>query len=306
MVVDSQHLTRIQQQQNRTTVCQVVFADVEKYSMRRTLTQTTVIDAFSECLATALENTSKEYTSYAQKRDVNFSTDIIKIPTGDGAAIVFSFDGLHDVHLFFARNLLELIHTRNASQPCAKFDEQGWCNCHESFNLAIGVSEGKAIVFEDINGRYNIAGSTVNIAARVMGLADSNQILFSEDAYKQIIDMVDDPYLVDHFVEFRDATVKHETKLNVFQYVDSGADYINSNPPQELALKAKAVEAMRKLSKLGFPVPPMDDPAFDHKQKAAFVDGLSALVENVAKVLSPALPKLPANTSDLANDVDDT
>ena len=36
--------------------------------------------------------------------------------TGDGAGIVFTFDGLNDVHLFFARTLLRLIHEMNCKK----------------------------------------------------------------------------------------------------------------------------------------------------------------------------------------------
>ena len=98
----SQHLTDIMAQHNQIANMQVVFVDVEKYSKRRTLTQIQVVDALTHCLKAALAGISEKYVEYAQANSLNFKTDIIRLPTGDGAAIVFTFDGLHDIHLEFA------------------------------------------------------------------------------------------------------------------------------------------------------------------------------------------------------------
>jgi class 3 adenylate cyclase len=199
----SKHLERIMTNQNRVSNLQVVFADIEKYSKRRTITQTEVIDRFTTCLGNAITATSQEYIKYTQTNDINLQKDIIRLPTGDGAAIVFSFDGLHNIHLFFAMHLLKEIHDLNEKTPCPKYDDQGWCNCHANLGVRIGVSEGRGVIYKDVNGNYNVAGGVINFASRVMGLADRGQIMFTEEAYRQIIDMVDDPNLVDRFTEFK-------------------------------------------------------------------------------------------------------
>ena len=106
----SEHLNQIMSKHNRIANLQVVFVDIEKYSKRRTITQTEVIDRFTEILLQALVKTSKEYVQYAQANGVNFKTDIITIPTGDGAAIVFAFDRLHpftfSLREFFLRRFM--------------------------------------------------------------------------------------------------------------------------------------------------------------------------------------------------------
>jgi hypothetical protein len=240
---------------NRIANMQVVFVDVEKYSRRRTLTQIQVIDALTECFKKALAAVSQSYIGYAQANSLNFQTDIIKLPTGDGAAIIFTFDGLHDVHLSFAKQLLQAVYQFNGQHPCEKFALEGWCNCHANFNICIGLSEGKGIVFKDLNGSFNVAGGVINMAGRMMSIADRNQIVFTEEGYRQIVDMVDDPGLGDHFVQFADAKIKHGLKLNVYQYVDESLPFLNSRPPEDLLLSRMAAGTLKKMRATGFNLP---------------------------------------------------
>jgi hypothetical protein len=166
MMTDSRHLSDIMAKQNRIATLQVVFFDVEKYSRRRTAAQIDVVDAMTKSLNSALIAISQKYVHYAQDNTLNFNTDIIKLPTGDGAAVIFSFDGLYDVHLDFAKSLLNAAHELNSSNPCDTFANEGWCNCHPNFNLTVGISEGKGIVYKDVNGGFNVAGGVINMAGQ--------------------------------------------------------------------------------------------------------------------------------------------
>lgn len=292
----SRHLSEIMDRHNRIATLQVVFTDVEKYSRRRTQSQIAVIDSLTKCMKQALSSVSKTYLEYAQSNNVNFQTDIISLPTGDGAATVFTFDGLHDVHLTFALALLESVHELQNSDPCAKFIEEGWCNCHPYFNLRIGLSEGKGIVFKDLRDQYNVAGSVVNMAARVMGLADRNQIMFTEEAHHQIVDMVDNPHLVDLFAEFRDIDLKHNLKINAYQYVDKNLKFLNVSAPEDLTLKNRAKTAMDKMRAAGFPMPPTDIPdgakSMLIEQMEKMADAFSQM-GGAAKAISAIKPALP-------------
>jgi len=260
MTQQSSHLSEIMEKHNRIANLQVVFTDIEKYSKRRTLTQISVIDALTTCMKEALAAVSKKYIEYSQANDLNFQADIISLPTGDGAATIFSFDGLHDIHLSFALSLLESAQGLREKEPCAKFQEEGWCNCHPYFNLRIGISEGKGIVFRDLRNEFNVAGGVVNMAARVMGLADRNQIMFTEEAYNQIVDMVDDPHLVDLFTEFAEVELKHNLKIKIYQFVDKSYPFLNTNPAEDLILKKRAKAVMDKMRAAGLPLPPTDLP----------------------------------------------
>ncbi len=203
----SRHLAEIVERHNRTCGAQVAFVDVVSYSKRRTLNQIAVIDALTQDLQAAIDAVAKMHLSYCQDNNLNFKTDVIRIPTGDGAAVVFSFDGLAAAHLDFAQELLRLAAVRRAGSACDYFDSNGWCNCHWYYNLRIGLSEGKVVVFEDVNGNFNVAGGTINLASRVMGLGDKNQIMLTSSAYEQVIDMTEDPTFLDRFVEFRDVEI---------------------------------------------------------------------------------------------------
>lgn len=251
----SEYLDEIFQKQNRVTNSAVVFVDVSSYSKRRTKTQTEVIDAFMACLQNALMEVGKKYLAFAQANNLNFSTDIIKIPTGDGAAIVFPFEGVHDIHLSFAKALLQTVHNHNSKLKCERFSEDGWCNCHSNFLLTIGISEGKTVLFRDLNENYNAAGNCINMAARVLDLADPGQILFTSEAYQHLIDMVDDPYLVDSFREYKNLRIKHNLRVSVYQYVDTKADFINNKPPEDAEFRQRFDELRQSMAGSGFGFP---------------------------------------------------
>jgi len=278
MITQSDHLDRIMTKHNRVANLQVTFVDIEKYSKRRSLTQIEVIDAFTTGFRNALNETAKHYIEYAQYNDLNFQNDIIVLPTGDGAAAVFSFDGLHDIHLHFAKMLLKEAHKIRQDSLCEKFSQQGWCHCHANFNLRVGLPEGKGTIYQDINGGYNMAGSVITLASRVMGLVDSNQIAFTEEAYRHIIDMVDDPYFIDRFVEFRDVRIKHGLKLSIYQFVDKDLEYLNSDPPSHLAFEKRASDAIKMVKASGFPMPDfeaLDD--IDREAQVQFMENFANL-----------------------------
>ena len=124
------------------------------------------------------------------------------------------------------------VDTVNSRATCEKFDEAHWCNCHENFNLRVGISEGRTVLYRDVNNNYNVAGFAINSAARVMGCVDANQIAFTAPAYTQIIDMVDEPSLDEHFREYANVRIKHDERTSIYQYFDDEAVGLNSGEPE--------------------------------------------------------------------------
>jgi hypothetical protein len=289
-------LTRIIEKQNRIANVCVVFVDIEKYSKRRTVNQIAVVDAFTSQLKTALLEISREYIDYAQANNVNFDTDIIKLPTGDGAEVIFPFEGLHDIHLRFARILLRHTDKNNRDSFCEKFVTQGWCNCHQNYNLAIGVSEGKAIIYTDINGGVNVAGAVVNMAARAMNQADRNQIMLTHEAYNQLIEMDDDPTLADSFQQY-EAEIKHGLKMQIYQYCDPRDTHVNSSPPRDLALARRSEQLVQALKRLGMPIP--DASHLQSLDKEKMMDGMEAFVNLLSD--GTGASSLPPSSSDETN-----
>lgn len=236
MQKESKHLNRILNQKNRTASVQIVFVDIVKYSKRRTQLQVAVIDRFTECVRMALDATAKQYIDYIQQNEVNFYADTIKVPTGDGVALGFSFDGLHRVHLDFSLNLLREVVAQGEKENCDKFAIDGWCNCHSIFGIRIGISDGKAVIYKDLNGSYNVAGNVINMAARIMAMGDAGTVLFTQEAYKQLIDMVDDPTLVDRFAGYCGIKIKHGEKIDVYQFLGETGAGVNPNISKDLEL----------------------------------------------------------------------
>lgn len=269
-------LDKILNEKNRATSLKVVFVDVIKYSKRRSLTQAQVVDAFMECLESARTETAKLYVKYSEDNKSSFKDDVIFLPTGDGAAICFPFEGLHDVHLSFAKEVLKSVGQHNAKFVCEKFAENSWCNCHANFNLRVGVADGRAILYKDINKNYNVAGTVINMAGRVMNLADDNQIIFTEEAYRELIDMVNDPVLDQNFKAFTNIKIKHDYKISVYQYIDSGLGCLNSAIPEKMELSQMADNAMEAMKTAGFPMPNLDASP-NSEQAMKLLKGLTAL-----------------------------
>lgn len=294
-MAESKHLNTIIEKHNQISTLYVVFVDVEKYSCRRTIAQIAVVDALTQCLKSALAEVSKQYIEYAQANGLNFETDVIRLPTGDGAAIIFPFEGLHNIHLECAKHILKFVHELNQKNPCDKFILDGWCNCHINFNLTIGVAEGKGIIYSDINDGYNVSGTVINMAARTMGKADRNQILFTEDAFSEIVEMDEDSQLVDKFAKY-EANIKHGEIINVYQFIDTSLDYLNSTPPFDLELSKKSRKILDTLSSAGIPIP--DANKFDKMDKALFLEQVEGMVA-VMTDMSQLKPKIKGKLGEI-------
>lgn len=215
MPPESKHLQKIITHHNQTATVQVVFCDIEKYSKRIRANQIAVISKLTAALKQDIEELKMIYAAYINTNDLNFDLDLIVIPTGDGVLAAFSFEGLHDIHLVFAKSLLAKLNPLEEKEPCPEFDQNGWCNCHDYINLRIGISEGKAIIYKDINERFNVAGGTVNLASRAMGLAQRNHIICTEYAYREIIE--NDIRMKSSFVEMPDQIIKHGETITVYR-----------------------------------------------------------------------------------------
>jgi hypothetical protein len=194
--------------------------------------------------------------------------------------------------LVFARELLKASHELREGTGCEVFAAEGWCNCHSHFNLRIGISEGRGIVYIDVNENYNVAGTPVNMASRVMTLADRNQILFTDDAYRQIIDMSTDISFLNHFVEFRNVGIKHGLRVTVYQYSAANEPSLNNAPPEQLLVSQRFDENLRRMESLGFSFP-----AQDKSNPKGMVDMLEMMTLGLEKALGPVLkPRVAANT----------
>ncbi|MGO9761034.1 MAG: SUMF1/EgtB/PvdO family nonheme iron enzyme [Solirubrobacteraceae bacterium] len=270
-----------------TRVCnmQIVFADIVAYSLRRTHQQIHTILAFTNCFKEALRRTASAYTDEMAERGVHLQRDIVTVPTGDGVGIGFPFD-LPGISLDFVDHLVATVDAHNKlGEPCPMFDYDGFCDCHDRFRLRIGISEGQTVLYRDLNGRINVAGNDVNLAARIMGLAGSNQVFLTNRAYQTVTELVRGRDK--QFRAYRAARVKHGVHLDVYQYANAelpGLD-VSVTPGLEAYLSEPATEPST-LSARDAPPPPDQD---------SDAQSTSEAVGEVLPALDPRVPMVEVN-----------
>jgi class 3 adenylate cyclase len=213
-------------------------------SLRSVASQRDVLGRFMTCLTAALDalsSLSTELGELVERDKADFYASIIKLPTGDGAAIAFPFDAVADLHLLFAKRLLEEVHRLNAKTPCPVFEREEWCDCHPNFHLRVGISAGgDCIIYKDINERWNVAGTVINLAARVMDLADGEQIIFTDKAHDKLTTIK--PALKSHFRPLERVRIKGGF-VSPHQYVGEDEPYIKRKPPTEVYLRGFPTKA---------------------------------------------------------------
>lgn len=99
---------------------------------------------------------------------------LIFVPTGDGICICLIGRSDYDAHVQLALVILERLARDNAAEGDAT----------RRFEVRIGIAENSDNIITDINGNANVAGSGVNLAARIMDVADGGQILVSVGVYE--------------------------------------------------------------------------------------------------------------------------
>ena len=129
-------------------VVHVLFLDIVGYSRRLTNEQQTLIDQLNQVV-----RSSEEF------QNAEAAGRLIKIPTGDGMALVFY---------------------KSPAQPveCA-LEISRALKTYPELRVRMGVHSGPVSAVTDLNDRTNAAGIGINIAQRVMDCGDAGHILLS-------------------------------------------------------------------------------------------------------------------------------
>jgi class 3 adenylate cyclase len=213
---------------------QVVFLDIEKYSQRKPNKQRPLLKTFMRIASETMAELAAAYPEGTERQE--FMDSVVKVMTGDGALRAFTASSVCDDYFAFAKSFIRRLHQHNTAdgKVCPIFEQKRYCDCHDMFYVRIGMSEGPGDVFIDDAGKYNIAGGTVNMAARIMDLGDGMHILMSDLAFRNLVDWEQKPDLeVQHRV-YRQARIKHGLHLDVYQYLPKIADGINVDQPAQL------------------------------------------------------------------------
>jgi len=179
-------------------IVHVLFLDIVGYSKRLTDEQQALIDQLNQLVR-----------SSAVFQKAEGADRLIKIPTGDGMALIFYNSPEQPVEC-----ALEI------SRELKRFPE---------LSVRMGVHSGPVSAVTDLNDRTNAAGIGINVAQRVMDCGDSGHILLS----KRVAEDLQQygrwrPYLHD----LGEVEVKHGIHVHVFNLYTDGAG--NPDLPERL------------------------------------------------------------------------
>src|SRR5438094_2370813 len=162
-------------------IAHVLFIDIVGYSKLAVNEQRALIEGLNDIVRATDEFQAAETTGR-----------LIKIPTGDGVALVFyqSPEAPVDCALELSRALED----------------------HPERRRRMGVHSGPVSGVIDLNGKANVAGAGINMAQRVMDCGDAGHILVSKRVAQ---DLEHYPHWRPHLHDLGETEVKHGIRLSI-------------------------------------------------------------------------------------------
>lgn len=191
------------------TTIQHVFLDVVRFTQNRTVeAQAHIVGALNEIVRASLEEVETP------------SPDCILLPTGDGIAIAIPQSEPFDLSLKLAQNILTNLHNYNTKTQ----DQQ------RKFEIRIGINQNSDNIIIDINGNRNVAGRGINMAQRIMSLADGGQIMLGQ----QVFEILREREAYANFFRELPGKDKHGAQFSVYQYIRNDIQGLNQEIPSQL------------------------------------------------------------------------
>jgi len=162
-------------------IAHVLFIDIVGYSKLAVNEQRALIERLNDIVRATDEFQAAETTGR-----------LIKIPTGDGMALVF-------------------YHSPEAPVDCA-LEISRALKDHPELRLRMGVHSGPVSGVIDLNGKANVAGAGINMAQRVMDCGDAGHILVSKRVAQ---DLEHYPHWRPHLHDLGETEVKHGIRLSI-------------------------------------------------------------------------------------------
>jgi TolB-like protein/class 3 adenylate cyclase/Tfp pilus assembly protein PilF len=158
-----------------------------------------------------------------QVREAEAEGKLVRLPTGDGMALVFS-------------------NHPEAPVECALEISKG-LQSHPQIKLRMGIHSGAVNPIADVNDRSNVAGAGINIAQRVMDCGDAGHILLSRHVAD---DLAQYRRWQPHLHDLGEVEVKHGDRLHIFNlYTD---ELGNPAVPKKFNTVGAAVSDAKKSS----------------------------------------------------------
>lgn len=179
-----------------TEIAHVLYMDIVGFSRLSINEQTSVLKSFQREL-----RKTKTY------RQGEAKGDMLRLPRGDGAALVFFHDPL-------------------APLRCAIELSEGIKESPE-LRLRMGIHSGPVRRMEDLNSKPDVTGSGINLAQRTMDCGDAGHILLSS-SFAEFLKQIEE--WKDCLTDLGEIEVKHEVKLHLYNFCWGKIG--NSRPPQ--------------------------------------------------------------------------
>jgi adenylate cyclase len=246
----------------RMEIAHVLFMDIVGYSTRLTDEQQALVDELNQIV-----RSSDEFNkAVAMGR-------LMKIPTGDGMALIFY---------------------NSPEQPveCA-VEISRVLRHHPGLPVRMGVHSGPVNAVTDVNDRVNAAGVGINLAQRLMDCGDAGHILVSKRVAE---DLQQNGRWRPHLHDLGEVELKHGERAHVFNFYTDDAG--NSDPPKKKAMSSAAAAAGTtdlKRERISICVLPFANISGDAEQEY-FSDGISEdIITDLSKV--SALHVVSRNTA---------
>jgi class 3 adenylate cyclase len=173
--------------QLRLEIAHVLFIDIVGYSKL-------LIDEQKELLQELNDIVRKT----DQVREAEAEDKLVRLPTGDGMALVFT-------------------NHPEAPVECA-LEISKALQSHPEIKLRMGIHSGAVNSIADVNDRSNVAGAGINIAQRVMNCGDAGHILLSRHVADGLAQY---RRWQSHLHDLGEVEVKHGNRLHIFNlYTD--------------------------------------------------------------------------------------
>jgi len=255
------------QREIKLEIVHVLFLDIVGYSKALTDQQQEQVDRLNQAV-----RGSPEFQKAAA------ADRLIKIPTGDGMALIFY---------------------NSPEQPVNCATEISRALKDSSLPVRMGVHSGPVSAVTDLNDRVNAAGVGINVAQRVMDCGDTGHILVSKRVAE---DLQQYSRWRPHLHDLGEIEVKHGERVHVFNFYTDEAG--NPDPPNKL-LQAKpqhravpartAAKPVANGQRLSICVLPFVNMSGDPEQEY-FSDGISEdIITDLSKV--SALHVVSRNTA---------
>jgi hypothetical protein len=176
-------------------IAHVLTMDVVEYSILLITEQSRIMAE----LTRLVQNTARFRQAEAEGK-------LLRLPTGDGMALVFFNDP-------------------EAPIECA-MEISAAMKGHPDIRLRMGIHSGPVNQIIDVNNRTNIAGAGIDVAQRVMDCGDAGHILLSKRVAE---DLAPFPRWNAHLHDLGDCEVKHGRKISLVNFYTNEVG--NPTPP---------------------------------------------------------------------------